>query len=138
MRRHAEWIAGEYAIDGRLLQDHLAAAAKQPIDLVSPLGWIVPDRERLYSRRLLLLGESVLPSGRRDLLVCPECADLGCGCLSVEVAIADGLVTWSSFGYENNHDPDSLSLYGIGAFVFTLGEYAAVLRGRAGASETEI
>jgi hypothetical protein len=132
VRRHPERIASEFVIDGRLLQDHIEDAVKQRMDLVSPIGWIKADAEREYARRLLLLCEPVLPSGRRELLLCPECADLACGCLSVEVGITEGRVSWSAFGFENNYDSASLTLFGIGAFVFKLEEYQGVLKGIAG------
>lgn len=136
--RYAQFIASEFAIDGRLLQSHLESATKQSINFVSPLGWIAPDLGRSNARRLLLLDTPVLPSGRCDLLVCPECAALGCGCLSAEVTIADGHVIWSRFGIENDYDPDSLKLFEIGAFVFALHEYTGLLRGHAQASEAEV
>jgi hypothetical protein len=133
VRRHADRIASEYVIDGRLLQEHVERATKQSLDLASPIGWTKADYLRQYARRLLLLSEPVLPSGRRELLVCPECADLGCRCLSAEVKIANGRVIWSELGYENDYDPDALKLLGIGAFVFSLDEYEGLLRGYAGA-----
>ena len=68
---------------------------------------------------------------RTNPRVCPECADVGCGCVSAEVRIAEGEVSWSRLGSENNYDPDSLSLFAMGAFVFRLDEYQALLRGYA-------
>jgi hypothetical protein len=132
VRRHADWIASEYTIDGRLLQEHVERATQQPLDLASPIGWTNADYLRLYARRLLLLAEPVLPSGRRDLLVCPECADLGCGCLSAEIHIAGDQVTWSAFGRENDFDADSLTLFNFGAFVFPRKDYESLLKGYAG------
>src|SRR5687767_297844 len=131
VRRHADCIASEFLIDGCLLQEHLERATKRSFDLVSPIGWTVADYQRQYSQRLLLLSEPELPSGRRELLVCPECADVGCGCVSAEVRIADGEVSWSKLGSENNYDPDSLALFAMGAFVFRLNEYQALFWGYA-------
>jgi len=131
VRRHADCIASEYLIDGCLLQEHIERATRHSLDLVSPIGWTVADYQRQYSQRLLLRSEPELPSGRQEILVCPECADVGCGCLSAEVRITDGQVTWSSLGSENNYDPDSLTLFAMGAFVFRLDEYKALLRGYA-------
>src|SRR5262245_50159702 len=105
VRRHAERIASEFAIDGRLLQDHIERATKQSLDFASPIGWTTSDFLRDYARRLLLVAEPVLPSGRRELLVCPECADLGCGCISADITISDGHVSWSDLGFENNYEP---------------------------------
>lgn len=128
---HSDRIASEYLIDGILLQQHLERANKRSFDLVSPIGWTVQDHQRQYAQRLLLLSEPELPSGRRELLVCPECADLGCGCVSAEVRIADGEVRWSRLGYENTWDSDSLTLFTMAAFVFRADEYQAMLRGYA-------
>jgi hypothetical protein len=133
VRRHAERIAGEYLIDGRLLLEHVKRAAKRRLDFVSPIGWMTADYQRQYARRLLLQAGAVLPSGRREVLVCPECADLACGCLSVEITIGEGRVVWSGLGYENNYDPESLHLFGMGALVFALQQYESLLKGRSGA-----
>jgi hypothetical protein len=133
VRRHAERIAGEYLIDGCLLQEHVERAAKRRLDLVSPVGWTTQDYQRQYAQRLLLQTGAVLPSGRREVLVCPECADLACGCLSVEITIGEGRVIWSRLGYENNYDPESLNLLGIGSFVFAMQQYESLLKGLSGA-----
>lgn len=66
------------------------------------------------------------------MLVCPECADLGCTCLSAEISIGNGQVTWSHFGLENNYDLDSVILFNIGAFVFAVEPYEGLLKGYAG------
>ena len=130
LRRHAERIASEFVIDGRLLQDHIERATKRSFDFSSPIGWTTSDYVRDFARRLLLVAEPVLPSGRRELLVCPECADLGCGCLSAEISIDDGKVAWSALGFENNYEPD-FSPLSLGAFVFDRSEYEGLLRGYA-------
>jgi hypothetical protein len=94
----------------------------------------VPEFERQYAQQLLLLSPSDLPSGRRVLFVCPECGDLGCGCLSAEVTRDDERVIWTNFGFENDYDLDSLTLFPVGSFVFEAGAYQSVLKGYAGNS----
>ena len=57
----------------------------KPGDCIPPFGWLGSELERQYFLRLLLRVPSQLPSGRIPLYICPECADLGCGCMSVKV-----------------------------------------------------
>ncbi len=115
---HSDAIAVEFVVDGRLLLDHVQALTHRQFGLISPLGWTTSEYERAYAGRLLLREPSILPSGRRELLVCTECADVGCGCISADVRIEDGYIIWSALGYENNYDPDSLSLFPLGMMVF--------------------
>jgi hypothetical protein len=129
VRRHADRIASEFEIDGRSLQDHLERAVKRKFEVASPIGWTKGEYLGAYARRLLLLAPPVLPSGRRELLVCPECADLACGCLSAEITIDNDHVRWSALGRENDFDAESLMLFGLGAFVFQRCEYERLLRG---------
>ncbi len=41
-----------------------------------------------------------LAPGRVPLDVCPECADIGCGALTVHVARRGSEFVWSDFGHE--------------------------------------
>ena len=116
--RRPHLVAAEFVIDGRPLLEHCEHSAGETFDLVSPFGWTPPDYQKVVAQRLLLRQPPLLPSGRRELLVCPECADLGCGCISAVVQREDGYYIWRDFGYENDYDPNSLSLFPMGRFVF--------------------
>lgn len=121
--------ARDLLIDGRSLKEHLERALGRTFAVVSPLGRATLEYERSYLFRLLLLEEPELPSGRRELLVCPLCADLGCGCVAAFVEIREGQVLWHDFAWESPYDPSVLTCYPHVAFLFDLGQYEAALRG---------
>ena len=127
--RRPQLVAAEFVIDGRPLLEHCERATGKTFDVVSPFGWTPPDHQLVLAQRLLLRRPPLLPTGRREFLVCPECADLGCGCISAVVQSEDGCCIWSDFGYENDYDPNSLQLFPMGRFIFTEGEVARLLGG---------
>ena len=53
--------------------------------------WLEPP---FYDARLRLLGRlpADLPPGRVAVFVCPECADLGCGAVTVRLELQDDVV----------------------------------------------
>lgn len=110
-------VAAEFIVDGRPLLEHCDRATGKHFDLVSPFGWTKPDHQLEVAERLLLRRPALLPTGRREFLVCGECADLGCGCISANVRLEEGHYIWSDFGYENDYDPGSLQLFPMGKFV---------------------
>ena len=73
-------------------------------DLVSCLGWMIPNENDAALRRLLLDAPADLPNERRILYVCPECGDIGCGAITLQVDREGEFVTWRNFGYENNYE----------------------------------
>jgi hypothetical protein len=127
--RRPHLVAAEFVVDGRSLLEHCEGATGQTFDKVSPFGWTPPDHQLVLAQCLLLRRPPLLPTGRREFLVCPECADLGCGCISAVVRSEDGVYIWSDFGYENDYDPTSLQLFPMGKFVFPQEEVARLLGG---------
>jgi hypothetical protein len=123
-------VAAEFLVDGRPLLEHCERATGQAFDLVSPFGWTLPDHQLAFAERLLLRRPPLLPTGRQVFLVCPECADLGCGCISAVVQSEEGYYVWSDFGYENDYDPGSLRVFPMGRFIFPEGDVTRALRGR--------
>lgn len=117
--RRPHLVAAEFIVDGRSLLEHCERATAQTFDVVSPFGWTPPNHQQAVAERLLLRRPPLLPSGRQELLVCPECADLGCGCISAAVRYQDGQFVWNDLGYENDYDSGSLSLFPMGNLVFT-------------------
>ena len=115
--RRPHLVTAEFFIDGRSLLEHSERAAKQTFDLVSPFGWTPAEYQLEVAQRLLLRQPAVLTSGRREFIVCPECADLACGCISAIVERAEGCFVWSDFGHEASGDPDSLLLFPMGRIV---------------------
>ncbi|WP_166831532.1 hypothetical protein [Thalassoroseus pseudoceratinae] len=122
-------VTSELILDGRPLLEHCERSAKQTFDVVSPIGWTSPDYQTAFVERLLLRQPAVLPSGRREVLVCPECADLGCGCISADVSSDGEYFVWNEIGYENNYAPEMLSIFPMGRFVIPKAELLHQLRG---------
>lgn len=76
-----------------------------PNDHIGVFGWQAKKVERSHARVLLGKEPSPLGSGDAPLYVCPECADLGCGVISVTVTFHDDCVVWSDIGW----DPSTLT-----------------------------
>jgi hypothetical protein len=92
----------DFCIDGISLYEKFANER----DLVSTI-WVnppVPEEAQKSIKRLLKLIPSEFPNDRVAIYVCPECGDLGCGAISIEIVFTETLVTWRSFGYENNYE----------------------------------
>jgi hypothetical protein len=78
----------DFLVDGVSLYEEIGRRS----DLVSTV-WIDPpmpreDQDKAI-RRLLALDTGDLPNGRVSLYVCPECGDLGCGVISVQIDVTD-------------------------------------------------
>lgn len=114
--RKPELAIAELLLDGRPLLEQCQGATGETFDLVSPFGWTPPAHQQAVAQRLLLRQPALLPTGRRELLVCPICADLGCGCISAAVRLEDGRYVWSDLGYENDYDPEASSIFPMGSF----------------------
>lgn len=122
-------VTSEFVLDGRLLREHCERSAKQTFDVVSPIGWTSPGYQTAFVERLLLRQSAVLPSGRREVLVCPECADLGCGCISADMSSDGDYFVWDEIGYENDYDPEMLLIFPMGRFEIPKAELFHLLRG---------
>src|SRR5215475_6283343 len=54
-------------------------------DVISPFGWTIPNEQIAAVDRLVRRSPPDLPGQRVSLYVCPECGDLGCGAVSIQV-----------------------------------------------------
>ena len=80
----------DFEVDGQSLFDRLDLE-----DKVSCLGWPLLEFEREMAARLLLDEPSHLATGRVELYVCGECADIGCGAITASIELLDNdLVRW--------------------------------------------
>jgi hypothetical protein len=75
-----------------------------------------------------------IAGNRVALFVCPECAGLGCGAITLEVARDGNIVRWSRFAYqndwtlENGETLDDFECYAsIGPFAFEWESYKSVI-----------
>jgi hypothetical protein len=70
-------------------------------DHIGVLGWQPRRDERRCARQLLLRETSPFPEGLVPLYICPECADLGCGAVTVRITVRDGCVVWSDLRWND-------------------------------------
>jgi hypothetical protein len=82
---------------------------------------------RDWAARPVAAGQPLLPSGRCEVFVCPECGDLSCGCVSCVVSRDGDHVNWSELGWETDYDPDGLVRFPMGGFRFRADELAGAL-----------
>jgi len=101
----------DFLIDGQPLSE------RHGQDLISCLGWYVPDEDERAARRLL--GQKPADvDDRVAIYVCPECGDTLCGALTARITHSERTVTWSDFAmswfdHDDNrwhHDPQNLGL----------------------------
>ncbi len=118
-------------VDSRRLIDRIGW---EGADLISPLGWGVPDSQLASVRQLRRDEPSSLPSGRVLLFVCPECGDIGCGAITVRITRSGSDVIWSDFARENGYeDPSPISCEPI---QFGASEYWHAFEGCAGSGRS--
>lgn len=91
---------------------------------------LTPAQNRDNERIFLLSGQPDTSSGRIMLFVCSECADLGCGAITMRITKDGDFFVWSEFAYENNYDEattDFASYASIGPFRFEAKHYRSTL-----------
>jgi hypothetical protein len=76
--------------------DHISTLLIKPS---MPAGAFRRQVEILTGRR-----HGDAPGGRVCIYVCPECGDIGCGALTVELRVGEDEVEWFDWRYENNYD----------------------------------
>ncbi len=79
----------------------------------------------------LLKNKSELGNSRFQILVCSECADIGCGALTAEIRKTDKSYIWDKIGFQNNYeeDIDFIGFEKIGPFEFSIEEYESIFNG---------
>ena len=118
----------DFVVDGVSLYEELGRRS----DLISTI-WIDPpmsrEEQQRAIRRMVTLEPGDLPNGRVSLYVCPECGDLGCGAISVQIDVTGDKIRWSDFGYENNyeHHVERDSDSSVGPFDFSRPVYETTL-----------
>lgn len=106
----------DFIIDGNSLYDRF-----QSYDLISVLQHKEESAQREEIEKLLLKRTSELDSRRYFLYVCPMCADLGCGAITVSIRLEGENIIWSDFSCEDGETTKTLK---IGTFMFDWLEYS--------------
>ncbi|HEY6904645.1 MAG TPA: hypothetical protein VI216_10075, partial [Candidatus Acidoferrales bacterium] len=66
----------DFVVDGHSLCEQVG----KPRDMISVLCYEYVRPETIKAgNRLLLTEKAVIPNGRRELFICSECGDIGCG-----------------------------------------------------------
>jgi hypothetical protein len=74
--------------------------------------------------------DSRLSSGRRLLYICPECGEIGCGAVTVQIEKKGDEIIWSDFRFETDaagHGAVGEQYVDVGPFRFRKTEYWQVL-----------
>lgn len=96
---HAERNYYDFVISGLSAKTKLRA---DKYDLISPFGWGDEKYQVELIRQFTGWKKPELPNGRIMIYVCPECGDIGCGCISAEIEVTEDKVIWKNFGYESD------------------------------------
>jgi len=119
----------DFAIDGSSLGDRVQRAFG---DVVGVLGWQrQEDDEQAVGELILRRPSPPVLQGRVALFVCPECAGIDCGAVTVRITRSDDAYKWAGFTFENDYDPamtDSNKLESLGPFLFEPAHYESLLQ----------
>jgi hypothetical protein len=120
-RTKRSWI--EFLVDGSSLHD-----AIEPGDFIGCLGWSEQHFEASLLRQLLHSEGGNALAQRVMIYVCPECAELECGAVTVAVKREGNDVVWERFAFENSYDAEVIKTYDhIGPFRFSGEQYQQTL-----------
>lgn len=92
-------------------------------DYVVTLGWGSEEFQRCSIQQLKLQEPSELQDSRYPILVCPLCADLGCGAITARIEKNGDEVSWSDFQEEDNLGLLDVKKFDIAPIYFCLDEY---------------
>lgn len=77
-------------------------------DFIAPLGWGPVEVQQLTIAELLCCQKPSQSNGRCQLYICPECADFGCGAVTVRVEREGDFIVWRDFAFENGYEGPQL------------------------------
>lgn len=105
--------------------DLVPLSSRLNVDFISPFGWLDTPDEAATIDRLLGKTPPDMPNGRNTLYICPECAGLGCGALTLVIERGSDHIIWKDFGFENDYDDvvHTRDFQDIGPFTFDAREY---------------
>ena len=131
----------DFQVDGELLSErlrdlevpHPETFGLDAFDFLSVADLVWPEAAASALRQLS--GDEPrspywpLAPGRLPLYVCPMCADLGCGAITIEVVRSENSVLWRDFRVEDGieRDEERIDLSAMGALSFSPDEYHAAL-----------
>jgi hypothetical protein len=81
----------DFIIDGQSLYDMYA----KEFDFVSCLGWGSGEFQQGQISRLVLMSKPDFSNGKNSIYICPACADLECGAVSLFIEKTKDIITWS-------------------------------------------
>lgn len=125
----ADRLSLDFVVDGQSLYTLLMEVA----DLGDRMSAFVSDRprENLSARAVLLLRRRDPDLKTRAMLyVCPECGDIQCGAMTVEITKTGNTYTWQNFAYEGYPGDDlveHLTFPEIGPFTFHAEDYEPLI-----------
>lgn len=73
--------------------------------LIGSFGWAMNNYDKELAKQFMGLQPSDLESVRYPLFVCPECGDIGCGMITMDIVFEQNQVIWKNFAYEKGYEP---------------------------------
>jgi hypothetical protein len=113
----------DFVIDG------IALCSRFDADFIPPFGWALVDGQLAMIERLRRKAAPGLAHDRRTLCICPECADLGCGAISLSVEGGAGVIVWKDCGIQNNYEEEGYrqGFEEVGPYTFDGEKYHTLL-----------
>lgn len=97
------------------------------VDNITPIWLDGGEQCHRAIRRLLGEERPDASGGRVSVYVCAECADLGCGAITVVMERDEGRVSWRDWGYQNNYEDGLATIDGLRDVTFDATQYNSVL-----------
>jgi hypothetical protein len=88
----------DFVIDGKSLQDLL-----DPGEMIGCLGWQSSTEEQVLIDQLLLKRPSPIGDDRVPIYICPECGQLDCGAVTVQIQKSKSGIVWSNLGFQKDN-----------------------------------
>jgi|SRR5579871_2152115 len=135
MRTGVKYPGGAYKSERNFLdfvidEESLWSKVGKRQDTVSVICFEYAREETIKAvNRLLLTEKAAIPGDRRELFICSECGDIGCGAVTV-IVVRDGQsIVWKDFGFQNNYEENlRLDEYKhIGPYSFDWNVYESAL-----------
>lgn len=121
-----ERFSSDFQVNGQSLAELLGVSS----DMMGRFVVGYPEANQKSRDIFLLHTPADLENGRTLLYTCGECADIGCGALTVFIRREPGMFIWENFAYENSNDPtmtDYKSYEAIGPYYFEEDSYKKII-----------
>ena len=79
-------------------------------DFITGKGWQTTEQQERYISNIINRFCPDLKNGRVPILICPECADLGCGAVTCKIQRLGDILEFTEIGFQNNYEDNVCEL----------------------------